>query len=262
MHRVGDPDYHGASYDTTWETIIHESPWDAYAAKGYTWRQLYNKGKEIIRDYADQINGEKYHTGGGSPKRPSWWAQCEKELDTLMTVRCTHSSQLTSAQWRATAAAARLEVSEKEKAIEAQKLITDTALAELAMGAQAERAMPSEQQVAARAKRREETRDSAYTHTTHLSNSYTGASESEARGKLSPKSMRDASLVALQQLVAPRTETAADAELKRRKMDLKERQLALQEAELQERIAERKARDVRDAGIQELLLRALLPAPK
>ena len=92
-HRVGDPTpapkREKLSSEQRWERIANEAPFGALLQSGALsgWRPLYGKGRTLLQDYGTAMRAEKYSTGGGSPKRPQWWAMCEKELDTLYTVR-------------------------------------------------------------------------------------------------------------------------------------------------------------------------------
>lgn len=99
---IGDPEelkVKGDNNDKRWERIASEPPFGAYLKTGQLsgWRPLYGKGRELLIDYANTLESEKYHTGGGTVKRPLWWARCEKELDTLHVVcllSCTSPSDI------------------------------------------------------------------------------------------------------------------------------------------------------------------------
>jgi hypothetical protein len=85
VHQVWNPDAkkHG-DMQKIYTAILKEEPW---LSMGVTnWRPLYNKGLEIAKDYSTAIENEKYHTGGGQPKRPEWWKECEKDLAILAEV--------------------------------------------------------------------------------------------------------------------------------------------------------------------------------
>lgn len=92
LHHVGDPTpapkREKMNLEQRWERIANEAPFSAFLQSGAlsSWRALYGKGRTLLNDYGAAMRAEKYHTGGGSPKRPAWWSQCEKELDTLHTV--------------------------------------------------------------------------------------------------------------------------------------------------------------------------------
>jgi hypothetical protein len=110
---------------------------------------------------------------------------------------------------------------------EARKAMTDGQLADFSMSLQRERTRPKDEQAELRKKRKDEVA-STFLTCDYLSSE--GASESEGR-KASPKSVRDASMATLVQLLAPSTPAAADVELKKRKLDIEERKLALAEKE-------------------------------
>ena len=85
---IGDPDQKKYGERLIgYADLLREDPWKSQPAlAGGSWRPLYTKMLKVLKEYEAAITAEKKHTGGGQPNRPPWWADCEKELDTINSV--------------------------------------------------------------------------------------------------------------------------------------------------------------------------------
>jgi len=191
-HHVWDPDMHKhGDMQKVYATILEEEPWRSISGLA-GWRPLYNKGLEVVKEYAVAIEREKMHTGGGRPSRPDWWKNCEKELDVL-------------ARWRVTAAVKREEVSTQQAEEEEKKQLTDTVLAERALRGLGKR--PAEQGA-------------------DIESSSDLAAQATPRA-LSRKALRDDAIGAIKTLLIPPSSNAEELQLRKDELVLRREELAL-----------------------------------
>ena len=67
--------------------LLEEEPWSSHAAlKDGNYSPLYLKMLDVANDFEAKIEAERTETGGGQPKRPHWWQECEKELHAINDV--------------------------------------------------------------------------------------------------------------------------------------------------------------------------------